>query len=74
MSLAHRFYPWMDAASPHATQKPERKRILYVCEHELPAEVFDQPWHQQGKANRVDELVLLEDESMMPIQMKWIVH
>ena len=60
--MLHRFMP-------QARNQPERKRVLYVCEHELPAEVFALvrlTWHQQGKANRVDELVLLEDESMMP--------
>ena len=54
---------------PTAPQEPERQRILYVCEHELPPEVFALvrlTWYHKGKPHRVDEVVLEEEEDMMP--------
>jgi hypothetical protein len=54
---------------PTAPHEPERQRILYVCEHELPPEVFALvrlTWYHKGKVDRVDEVVLEEEEDIMP--------
>lgn len=54
---------------PTAPHEPERQRILYVCEHKLPPEVFALvrlTWYYKGKVDRVDEVVLEEEEDIMP--------
>lgn len=54
---------------PTAPHEPERQRILYVCEHEMPPEVFALvrlTWYHNGKADHVEEIVLEEEEDMMP--------